>query len=62
MSIRPIYDVNNEDWLAPKSNLTDAEAFDAIVSLYQIVTPEQYTVAMADLANAGLPAEEVGDA
>jgi hypothetical protein len=62
VSIRPIYVIENQDWLAPKSNLTDQEAYDAIVQLYQTVTDEQYDAAMADLANAGLPAKGVGDA
>lgn len=62
MSFRPIYVIENQDWLGCKSNLTDQQAYDAIVALYRTVTDEQYDAAMADLANAGLPAEGVGDA
>lgn len=58
MSIRPVYVIENEDWLAPKSNLTDQQAYDAIVQAYQGVSDEQWRVACADLGNAGLPADE----
>lgn len=58
MSIRPVYVIENQDWLAPKSNLTDQQAYDAIVALWQTVSDEQWRVACADLANAGLPLDE----
>lgn len=58
MSIRQVYDVENQDWLGPESALTDQEAYDAIVGLYDTVTDTQWRVACADLGNAGLPVEE----
>lgn len=58
MSIRPVYVIENQDWLAPASNLTDQQAYEAIVALYQTVSDEQWRVACADLGNAGLPEGE----
>lgn len=57
MNIRQVYVVENEDWLAPKSNLTDQQAYDAIVALYQTVSDEQWRLTCADLGNAGLPVD-----
>jgi len=51
-TFRQIYVVENQDWLAPVSNLTDQEAYDAIVALYETVNDEQYRVAMDDLKNS----------
>ncbi|ACU71916.1 hypothetical protein Caci_3007 [Catenulispora acidiphila DSM 44928] len=34
--LRQVYVIDNQDWLAPKSNLTDDEAYQAIVDLYQM--------------------------
>lgn len=53
-----MYVIENQDWLAPKSNLTDQQAYDAIVALYGTVSDEQWRLACADLGNAGLPANE----
>ena len=61
MNIRQVYVVENQDWLAPKSNLTDQQAYDAIVRLWQDVSEEQYDAAMADLKNAGLRDGTEGD-
>lgn len=58
MSLRQVYVVENQDWLAPKSNLTDAQAYAAILALYQTVTDEQWSTAVADLGNSGLPVDE----
>lgn len=58
MSIRQVYVVENQDWLAPKSALTNTQAYDAIVALYGTVSDEQWRIACADLGNAGLPVEE----
>ncbi|WP_143765469.1 hypothetical protein [Catenulispora acidiphila] len=52
---RQVYVVENQDWLAPKSNLSDQEAYDAIVDLYESVTDEQYGVAIAELKKAQAP-------
>ena len=54
MNIRQVYVVENHDWLAPKSNLTDQQAYDAIVRLWHDVSGEQYDAAIADMATAGL--------
>jgi hypothetical protein len=54
VNIRQVYVVENQDWLAPKSNLTDQQAYDAIVRLWQTVSGEQYDAAIADMATAGL--------
>lgn len=53
-----MYVIENQDWLAPKSNLTDQQAYNAITDLYQTVTDEQWRLACADLGNAGLPIDE----
>lgn len=58
MNIRQVYVIENEDWLAPKSNLTDQQAYDAIVALPGIVSDEQWRIACADLGNAGLTLDE----
>lgn len=39
-TFRQVYVVENQDWLATPSNLTDAEAYEAIVGLYQMGRPE----------------------
>jgi hypothetical protein len=51
--IRQVYVVENQDWLAPESNLSDQEAYDAIVALYTTVTDEQYQAAIDDLKESG---------
>lgn len=58
MNIRQVYVVDNQDWLAPKSDLTGAQTYQAILDLYRTVSDEQWRVACADLANAGLPVDE----
>lgn len=57
-NIRPVYVVENQDWLAPKSNLSDSEAYDAIVALYTNVSSRDYDAAMAGLKDAQLPEED----
>ncbi|NUQ98293.1 MAG: hypothetical protein HOY79_17675 [Streptomyces sp.] len=57
MNIRQIYVIDNQDWLGCESNLTDQQAYDAIVDLWLTVSEEQYDAAMADLATAGLSGE-----
>lgn len=61
MSIRQVYVVENEDWLAARSNISDEQAYDAIVRMYQTVSEVQYDAAIADLANAGLYEEVESD-
>lgn len=58
MRLRQVYVVENQDWLAPKSNLTNHQAYNAVVALYGTVTDEQWRIACADLRNAGLPVNE----
>lgn len=59
-TFRQVYVVENQDWLAPVSNLTDQQAYDAIVALHETVSPEQYQIAMDDLKNSQPPI--LGDA
>ena len=61
MSIRQVYVIKNQDWLAPQSNLTDQEAYKAIVDLWLTVSDEQYDTAVADLKTAGLNNETEDD-
>lgn len=58
MNIRQVYVVENQDWLAPTSNLTDIEAYNAVLALHGTVSDEQWRLACADLGNAGLSIEE----
>lgn len=57
-NIRPVYVVENQDWLAPKSNLSDSEAYEAIVALYKNVSSDDYDAAMANLKEAQPPQED----
>ena len=54
-TFRQVYVVENQDWLAPKSDLSDDEAYDAIIDLYNTVNDEQYKAAIEDLQNAQPP-------
>ena len=56
--IRQVYVVENQDWLAPESNLSDQEAYDAIVDLYETVSDEQYRAAIDGLKEAQAPESE----
>jgi len=59
MSLRKVYTIEDQNWLAPKSALTEQEAYEALLDLYQTgMTDAQWALACADLRNAGLPAEE----